>query len=50
MFFKINNKNKIRIYIQLPSNKSENISINGLDQEISINRIMMNREGMVRVH
>lgn len=47
MFFKIKNKNKLRIYIQSPTGISGDILMNELGKKLSINRIMMNRDGMV---
>ena len=45
--FKIKNKNKARIYIQSPSGICDDVLINELGKKLSINRIMMNRDGMV---
>ncbi len=47
MFFKINNKNKFRIYIQSPSGIPDDVLINDFGKKLPINRIMMNRDGMV---
>ncbi|MBC8062862.1 MAG: amino acid adenylation domain-containing protein [Clostridiaceae bacterium] len=47
MFFKINNKKRFRIYVQLPSDTQDNISIPGLSKNFSTNRVMLSREGML---
>jgi amino acid adenylation domain-containing protein len=49
MFFKIKNKNILRIYIQSSSNLSgDNLNCE-FGKKLSINRIMMNRDGMVEI-
>lgn len=47
MFFKVNNTNKIMIYIELQSNSPDEILLNGIYKKFQVNRVMMNREGMV---
>ena len=47
MFFKIKNKNKLRIYIQSPFDVTDDNFTSEFGKKLSINRIMMNRDGMV---